>query len=145
MITIRKAKTTDYESWLKHWNAYLEFYGANLDDAVTLSTWQRLLSSDSSLICWVAEHDKKIVGFALCVLHEGTWSNQLLCYLEDLFVETESRGLGIGKSLIETICKEAKEKSWSKVYWHTKHDNPARVLYDKLTHVDDFVRYAIKI
>lgn len=55
------------------------------------------------------------------------------------------RGMGAGKALIEAICDEGRKKSWSKIYWVTRAGNPARVLYDKLAAVDDFVRYSVKI
>ncbi|MGM3175594.1 GNAT family N-acetyltransferase [Dickeya lacustris] len=145
MINIRKAEASDYDAWLTLWKGYLHFYGSELADAITLSTWQRTLSPDSGLICRVAEKNKHIVGFAICVLHEGTWSTQPICYLEDLFVDIKARRSGIGKTLIDAICDEAREKGWSKVYWHTREDNPARLLYDKLATRDDFVRYSIKI
>ncbi|VTP65689.1 Predicted acetyltransferase [Leclercia adecarboxylata] len=84
-----------------------------------------------------------MVGFAICVLHEGTWVTQPLCYLEDLFVDDAARGKGAGRALIEAIINEAREKGWSKVYWVTREGNPARALYDKLAVVDDYVRYRI--
>jgi len=86
-----------------------------------------------------------VVGFAICVLHEGTWVTQPLCYLEDLFVDDAARGKGAGRALIEAIINEAREKGWSKVYWVTREGNPARALYDKLAVVDDYVRYRITI
>jgi GNAT superfamily N-acetyltransferase len=145
MIKVRKATAEDYDAWLTLWKGYLKFYGSDLEDSVTLSTWRRALSAESGLMCRIAETEQKVVGFALCVLHEGTWSTQPLCYLEDLFVEEGMRGMGAGKVLIEAICDEGREKSWSKVYWVTREGNTARALYDKLAVLDDFVRYSVKI
>ncbi|CAM6457738.1 Ribosomal protein S18 acetylase RimI and related acetyltransferases [Leclercia adecarboxylata] len=145
MVKVREAKAEDYEAWLRLWNGYLSFYGTGLDEAVTLATWRRVLSADSSLFCRLAETEQGVVGFAICVLHEGTWVTQPLCYLEDLFVDDAARGKGAGRALIEAIINEAREKGWSKVYWVTREGNPARALYDKLAVVDDYVRYRITI
>ncbi|KFC90758.1 GNAT family N-acetyltransferase [Leclercia adecarboxylata] len=145
MVKVREAKAEDYEAWLRLWNGYLSFYGTDLDEAVTLATWHRVLSADSSLFCRLAETEQGVVGFAICVLHEGTWVTQPLCYLEDLFVDDAARGKGAGRALIEAIINEAREKGWSKVYWVTREGNPARALYDKLAVVDDYVRYRITI
>jgi hypothetical protein len=41
--------------------------------------------------------EKKVIGFAMCILHEGTWSTAPICYLEDLFVDAAERGAGAGK------------------------------------------------
>ncbi len=145
MVKVREAKAEDYEAWLRLWNGYLSFYGTGLDEAVTLATWRRVLSADSTLFCRLAETEQGVVGFAICVLHEGTWVTQPLCYLEDLFVDDAARGKGAGRALIEAIINEAREKGWSKVYWVTREGNPARALYDKLAVVDDYVRYRITI
>lgn len=144
-VNVREAKADDYDAWLTLWKGYLAFYGGDLDEAITLSTWRRVLSPESGLLCRLAEIEQKVVGFAVCVLHEGTWVTQPVCYLEDLFVDKEMRGLGAGKALIEAIRDEAQEKGWAKVYWVTREHNPARALYDKLGVVDDFVRYTIRI
>lgn len=145
LIKIRAAEAKDYDAWLKLWKGYLKFYGSSLDKAITLSTWHKVLSLDSGVLCRLAETEQKVVGFAMCVLHEGTWVIEPVCYLEDLFVDEELRGNGAGKALIEAIRDEAREKSWSKVYWVTRESNPARALYDRLAELDDFVRYTIKI
>ncbi|WOZ75835.1 GNAT family N-acetyltransferase [Kosakonia sacchari] len=142
---VREANAKDYDAWLRLWNGYLQFSGSTLSDDVTLSTWRRVLSPDSDVICRLAEAEQGVVGFAMCVLHEGTWVTEPHCYLEDLFVDERMRGLGAGKALIEAICEEARTKSWSKVYWVTRDSNPARALYDKLAVLDNFVRYTVKL
>jgi GNAT superfamily N-acetyltransferase len=45
-------------------------------------------------------------GFALCVMHEGTWVTKPICYLEDLYVDAQQRGRGAGRALIEAIRQE---------------------------------------
>lgn len=145
MVKVREAKAEDYAAWLSLWKGYLAFYGSELDDAVTLATWRRVLSAESGMICRIAESESRVVGFAICVLHEGTWVTTPLCYLEDLYVDASMRGRGAGRALIEAIIGEAREKGWSKVYWVTREGNPARALYDKLATVDDYVRYRITI
>lgn len=145
MVKVREAKADDYDAWLKLWKGYLDFYGTGLNEAVTLTTWRRVLSPDSALFCRLAETEQGVVGFAICVLHEGTWVTQPLCYLEDLFVDDAARGKGAGRALIEAVINEAREKGWSKVYWVTREGNPARALYDKLATMDDYVRYRITV
>lgn len=145
MVKVRDAQAEDFKVWLRLWKGYLNFYGTGLDEAVTLATWRRVLSPESGLFCRLAETEQGVVGFAICVLHEGTWVTQPLCYLEDLFVDDAARGKGAGRALIEAIIHEARKQSWSKVYWVTREGNPARALYDKLATVDDYVRYRITI
>ena len=145
MLNIRNALPGDYADWLALWKDYLLFYGHDLDDVITLSTWQRIHSPDSALMCLLAEYNGSVMGFAVYVIHEGTWVTQPVCYLEDLFVKENLRGVGAGKALILKVCDEAREQGWAKVYWVTNENNPARRLYDKLAQVDDIVRYNIRL
>lgn len=51
---------------------------------------QRMLDVNSSVLGRVAVVDDAVVGFAICVLHEGTRVTTPICYLEDLFVDPPS-------------------------------------------------------
>ena len=145
VIDIREVRPHDKAEWLQLWQGYTRFYGSPQPEEVTECTWQRMLDVNSSVLGRVAVVDDAVVGFAICVLHEGTWVTTPICYLEDLFVDDAARGKGAGRALIEAIINEAREKGWSKVYWVTREGNPARALYDKLAVVDDYVRYRITI
>lgn len=144
-VTVRALREDDYPRWRMLWDGYTHFYDCELDESVTASTWQRALNPDSALLCRVTEIEGKVVGFALCVLHDGTWSTAPICYLEDLFVDAEVRGAGAGKALIDALMEEGKREGWSKLYWVTRHNNPARKLYDKFGEADDYVRYRISL
>lgn len=91
------------------------------------------------------EKDGNVIGFAMCVLHEGTWSTAPVCYLEDLYVDAAERGAGAGKALIDALIDEGKREGWSKLYWVTRMHNPARKLYDHYGEADDYVRYRISL
>ena len=144
-VTVRALREDDYPRWRMLWDGYTHFYDCELDESVTASTWQRALNPDSALLCRVTEIEGKVVGFALCVLHDGTWSTAPICYLEDLFVDAEVRGAGAGKALIDALMEEGKREGWSKLYWVTRQNNPARKLYDKFGEADDYVRYRISL
>ena len=42
-IEIRQVTADEHAAWLPLWQAYLRFYNTELPEAVTASTWQRLL------------------------------------------------------------------------------------------------------
>jgi GNAT superfamily N-acetyltransferase len=48
-----------------------------------------------------------------------------------------------GKALIDALIEEGKREGWSKLYWVTRENNPARKLYDKYGEADDYVRYRL--
>jgi GNAT superfamily N-acetyltransferase len=85
--------------------------------------------------------DDAVAGFSVSLLHEGTWVIAPVCYLEDLFVAPGFRGRGIGRMLIQDLVDRARNDGWSRLYWHTRADNPARRLYDEFANADDFIRY----
>ena len=43
LIDIRQVTAADQAAWLPLWQAYLAFYNTELPDAVSQSTWQRLI------------------------------------------------------------------------------------------------------
>ncbi|QPK02571.1 GNAT family N-acetyltransferase [Enterobacter mori] len=145
-ITVRALRAEDYSQWRPLWDGYTHFYDCELDESITASTWERALATThSSLFCRVAEMDGKVVGFAMCILHEGTWSTAPVCYLEDLFVDAAVRGAGAGLALIDALMAEGKREGWAILYWMTRQNNPARKLYDKFAEADDYVRYRISL
>lgn len=67
---------------------------------------------------------------------------EFYCYLQDLFVQTDNRAKGCGKSLIEAIYAEAHKKNCSRVYWLTQETNyQARILYDQVAINTGFIQY----
>lgn len=85
----------------------------------------------------------QLLDFSVSALHDGTWTAAPICYLEDLFVDPRCRGQGCGRLLIQDLINRAKSQGWSRLYWHTRSDNPARRLYDEFALADDFVRYRL--
>jgi len=143
-LTIRLAEAGDETHWKSLWRSYLTFCKAELDDDITDLTWQRGLDPTATLQIWVAVVDNAVTGFAVCVLHDGTWTRTPICYLEDLFVGNAHRGLGIGRALLTNLVDHAKTSNWARLYWHTKNDNAvARQLYDSFTEADTLVRYRL--
>lgn len=67
--------------------------------------------------CLMAEHDGKAAGFALFFYNYSTWLGRPGIYLEDVFVEPELRGLGIGKALLERVAATAIEKGCQRLEW----------------------------
>jgi len=67
--------------------------------------------------CLVAEREGRAVGFALYFFNYSTFMGRPGLYLEDIFVEPELRGLGIGKALLQRVAAIAVEKECSRFQW----------------------------
>lgn len=141
-LAIRDPASADEADWRRLWSGYCTFYETAVPETVTAATWARMLAPGSPLFGRIAEWDGQVVGFTVSILHEGSWTTRPCCYLEDLFVAADYRGLGIARALIEDLLRLCRERGWSRLYWHTRESNrEARRLYDQFTTADDFVRY----
>ncbi len=145
-LTIRAIEEKDKDQWLKLWAGYLEFYKSTISLEQTELTWKRLINNEQKMFGFVAESEEGIIGFTHCLFRPSTWTETDYCYLEDLFVDPNIRGKGIGRALINKVVELAKEKNSKRVYWTTQEFNKtARVLYDSITPVSEFVQYRLKI
>jgi len=143
-ITIRQITEEDKSAWLSLYLAYLKFYESESDQFSTELLWSRLTKEDPQIQGLVAEFDGVVVG--ICHFHYQltTWSKTWHCYLEDLYVDENSRGEGVAPALIEEVKKHALEHKCSELFWITKESNTvARKLYDRVANKSDLVRYEI--
>lgn len=65
----------------------------------------------------IAEDENGPLGFALYFFHFSTFNCSPTLWLEDLFVEPNERGRGIGKALLQKLCKIAAEEGCGRVEW----------------------------
>lgn len=145
-LIIRELKEIDKERWLELWAEYLEFYEATLSEEQTEFTWKRLINNEQKMHGFVAENETGVIGFTHCLFRPSTWTETDYCYLEDLYVNTNIRGKGVGRALMNRVIELAKEKNSRRVYWTTQEFNKnARVLYDSITSVSEFVQYRLPI
>jgi GNAT superfamily N-acetyltransferase len=84
----------------------------------TVAQIEQSLFNDSPVaFCHVAEVDGKIVGIALWFLNYSTWLGKPGIYLEDLFVQPEYRGHGIGKGFMKTLAQLCIERGYERFQW----------------------------
>jgi GNAT superfamily N-acetyltransferase len=143
-IEIRDATAADEAAWRDLWGQYLAFYKVQIAPEVTDQTWSRCLDPASPLTARLAVAGDRILGFAMYHHHLSTWAKGPDCYLEDLFLCREARGLGLGQALMDDLVAICKQRGFDRLYWHTDVNNHrARKLYDKLAAADGHVRYRI--
>ena len=145
-LTIRALEEKDKSQWIKLWAGYLEFYKSTISPEQTELTWKRLINNELKMFGFVAESEDGIIGFTHCLFRPSTWTETDYCYLEDLFVDPNIRGKGVGRALMNRVFDFAKEKDSKRVYWTTQEFNKtARILYDSITPVSEFVQYRLPI
>jgi GNAT superfamily N-acetyltransferase len=81
----------------------------------------------------VAEKDGRLVGMALWFLSYSTWTGRPGLYLEDLVVESDHRGEGIGQALMSALRDRATELGCARMEWAVLDWNePAMRFYRSL-------------
>lgn len=68
--------------------------------------------------CFVAEDTqrKRVVGIALTYIRYSTWKGKAL-HLEDLIVEVEERGKGVGSALLDHVINYGKSLKVRRIGW----------------------------
>src|SRR5699024_9234909 len=76
---------------------------------------------------------RRVVGMALWFLTFSTWTGQQGIHLEDLYVEPEHRGSGLGKALLVTLAQIATERGYRRLEWTVlRWNEPAIAFYESL-------------
>jgi GNAT superfamily N-acetyltransferase len=146
-LRIRPITNIDYEAWLPLWDGYNAFYGRQgetaLDLKITQTTWVRFLNDNEPVNAFVAEQNGKLVGLVHFIFHRSTTRLSDVCYLQDLYVDKDLRGAGIGRQLIKAVYDAALKAGSTRVFWQTQDSNIAgRVLYDKIAKHLGFIVYS---
>ena len=131
-INIRKAKKDDCPRILQLIKNLALYEKA--PDEVTVSVEHFIESGFGKNPVWwgyIAEVNGHIDGFALYYIRYSTWKGQRM-YLEDIYVEPELRGFGIGAKLFEKLIEEGKERKLNGMVWQVLDWNePALNFYRK--------------
>ncbi|BBC23299.1 GNAT family N-acetyltransferase [Pseudanabaena sp. ABRG5-3] len=101
-------------------------------DSQTLQT--DLFGENPCIEVIVAEIEpNQIVGFALFFTSYSTFLTRRGIYLEDLFVLSEYRGIGIGKALITNLAQIAVSRGYGRFEWSVLDWNePAIAFYTRI-------------
>lgn len=141
-IDIKPIDVSDFDVWLPLWEGYQRFYAVDIAESVTCKTWARLLDPIEPMHAALAMASNRALGLVHSIYHRSTWTTSDDCYLQDLFVDKEARGGGIGRALIEHVYADAKRRGASRVYWQTHESNDSAMqLYDRVACRAPFVQY----
>ena len=76
-----------------------------------------LFGDSPALFGHVAEDEGSVVGVALWFLNFSTWRGTHGVYLEDLFVQPQHRGKGLGRELLRTLAALCVRRGYSRLEW----------------------------
>lgn len=94
---------------------------------------QSLFGAQPAVFAHVAEHEGRVVGFALWFLNYSTWLGRHGIYLEDLYVTPALRGGGLGRALLGELARICVQRGYGRLEWWVLDWNaPARGFYESL-------------
>ncbi|BAP42539.1 GNAT family N-acetyltransferase [Pseudomonas sp. LJDD11] len=141
-VQIRPVNAADHAAWLGLWLAYLRFYETELANEVSATTWQRLLDPAQPCHSALAWQGNEAVGMVNFIYHRSNWSIEDACYLQDLFVDPQQRGGGVGRQLIEYVYASATQHGSRKVHWLTHETNSTAIgLYEQVAERGGFIQF----
>ncbi len=141
-MTIRALDRMDRADWDRLWAGYQTFYAVQIPGDVSDTTFARLLDPAEPMHAALLLDEGRPVGLVHYIAHRSTWTIGDYVYLQDLFVEGERRGKGLGRRLIEHVYAQARAMGASRVHWLTHETNTdAMLLYDRIADRSGFVQY----
>lgn len=107
-INFRKFRESDRADYLRMANS---FYSPPAvlhepDEKVFIGNFEEAVKPDGRLIAYIVEADGKTAGFALSTLKFETEVGGTALWLEELYIEPEYRGCGIGGRYFEFVKSE---------------------------------------
>jgi GNAT superfamily N-acetyltransferase len=94
---------------------------------------EALFGARPSCEALIGERGGRAVGFALYFTTFSTFLCKPGLYLEDLFVEQDSRGIGLGKALLSRLASIAAERGCGRFEWRVLDWNePSIKFYESL-------------
>lgn len=134
IMEIRSAKETDLEDLLRLLKAKAEFDGClELLRATSDSLREAMFSEKPAAHALVAVEDRVIVGMATYFTIFSTFIVKPGLWLDDLYVYEQYRGRGIGKALMEHLCRIAEDKACGRVDWLvSSHNDRGQKFYESI-------------
>jgi GNAT superfamily N-acetyltransferase len=88
-----------------------------------------LFCAAPALFGHVAEVDERVVGFVLWFLNFSTWTGTHGVYGEDMYVEPEYRGQGVGRALFEAMARVCVERGYQRLEFWTLDWNTGTIAF----------------
>lgn len=142
-VTIRPVGASDRAVWQGLFAAYSDFYRIALTPSVADAVWGWIGDAQEPFWADLAmAPDGQAVGLVQYQLMHRSLGGSMTCYLSDLYVCEQARGLGAGRAMIDHVRGFARAQGLPGVRWLTAEDNiTARALYDQYAPRTPFVLY----
>jgi GNAT superfamily N-acetyltransferase len=131
-VEIAPITIEEFEELLPLIAAYQRFYEVEeIDEERNRAFFRRFLAPSEDGLLLGARQEGRLVGYACLYWHFSSTQAVETILMNDLYVDTQLRGQGVGRALIEATVEIARERGAAAVEWSTAPDNhTAQRLYD---------------
>lgn len=110
-----------------------EFYAIDnypIDPAVTTSMMDEFLENENLGKGWLIVNDGQVLGYIILTFVFSFEYKGRIAFLDELFISSKARGMGLGKQALDFIHDEAKALSLKIIYLEVEgHNEAAKNLY----------------
>jgi GNAT superfamily N-acetyltransferase len=131
-IDVSAVREEEFETLLPMIAAYQRFYRVkDIDEERNRTFFRRFLAPSEAGLLLGARAEGRFRGYACLYWHFNSLIAAETVLMNDLFVEPDDRGLGVGRALIEAAREVARARGAAQLEWVTAFDNhTAQRLYD---------------
>ncbi len=131
-VEIAPVSDAEFEQLLPLIAAYQRFYEVeDVDEERNRAFFRRFLAPSEDGMLLGAREGERLLGYACLYWHFSSTLARETVLMNDLYVEADARGKGVGRALIEASREVARERGAAHLEWATAPDNhTAQHLYD---------------
>ena len=127
---IRFVKQTDLEELITLCEEHALYEKADFSKEGKKDSLQKhLFSQTPTLYCLVLELDSKLIGYATYMKQFSTWDANFYVYMDCLFLNEKSRGLGLGEEMMNKIKEESIKLGCELIQWQTPTFNTGAIKF----------------
>ena len=139
---LKKAQATDKAIWIKLNREFMEFeiqddylwnHIDKAKDEELGEVFDEALETPELITIFMIEDRGKIVGFANLMTIYSVWSEGRALIIDDLYIDTRSRGRGLGRQTMKEIENYARSHGYKRLQFQSEETNPqAKAFYTKI-------------
>jgi len=127
---IRFVKQIDLEELVNLCESHALYEKADFSkEGIKEKLQKHLFEQTPALYCLVVELNSKLIGYATYMKQFSTWDANFYVYMDCLFLNEKSRGLGLGEKLMNTIKEESIKLGCDLIQWQTPTFNSGAIKF----------------